>query len=1013
MRKKRFLALLVAVMMTLTAVPQIAWGAEELSDIEWWNFRNSKENNGVTDRETPVSYEETALKWATKMAEGYTQSCTPPLILDGYVYTAQGRYVYKLDKETGEKKAESPQLEGLLGYALNPILYAEGMLFVQIDKGRVQALDAKTLESLWVSEAVGGQTLSPITYQSYNGKGYIYTGTWTGEITDGTYLCLEIGDEDPDNPIEEKKCTWKFVPSQQGQVDEKTDSARGFYWAGSYAAEGYVAFGADDGSAEGDYSPTATFYTVNPETGAVIDKLTGLNGDVRTTTVYSGGYLYFATKGGSLYKVSVTPEGKLGEPSSIDLKGMMTAAPVIYNGRIYIGICGEGGQFDKDGGHMFAVINDDQRLSQSSLAYTVPISGYPQAAALLSTAYAQEDGTVYLYFTYNSPPGGIYYLKDRPGQTQEYVDAHQDEVLAELYSPPAEMQQYCISTICCDEEGTLYYKNDSGYLMAVEKNRAYLEGVSVTADTGDVQWSRDFRTGDLSYELITESGTDSVDFALTLPQGVSASVKLGKDGTDQPCADHFTCELDEDGSGSAVIIVERGGQSREYSFTIRGKTADASLADLTCSTSNTWNSSRISLVPEFEPSHFEYETEVILTENRINLWPLASDAGAKIKVIPVENVTDKGVFNGELEVTGTSQKRDRYAVYIKPGETTAKVKIQVTSENGAENRTYAITLIRDASVSGVGLTLNKTSASIFAKGPGNTVRLTAELTNSSERVQWTSSNPAVASVSGGAVTGVSPGSAVITASVPGTDVESSCEITVKEPTLSLNRTNLSLYTCDNYRTASLSAVVNGLSGQNVSWKVTKGAAYVSVSAKGTVAAKKAGSAVITASANGVSKNCTVQVKKAGFKVSPETLFVQRKKTAKIRVTGVTPKGKALYRSTNRKIATVTAQGRVRGKKNGKTWIHVTCNGITKKVRVKVVKKLAFKLKKSSAAIRKNKTMKIRVKEMAPRGKVTYKSANRKIASVTKKGVVKGKKKGKTYIKVTCNGITKKFRVKVK
>ena len=163
MRKKRFLALLVAVMMTLTAVPQIAWGAEELSDIEWWNFRNSKENNGVTDRETPVSYEETALKWATKMAEGYTQSCTPPLILDGYVYTAQGRYVYKLDKETGEKKAESPQLEGLLGYALNPILYAEGMLFVQIDKGRVQALDAKTLESLWVSEAVGGQTLSPIT----------------------------------------------------------------------------------------------------------------------------------------------------------------------------------------------------------------------------------------------------------------------------------------------------------------------------------------------------------------------------------------------------------------------------------------------------------------------------------------------------------------------------------------------------------------------------------------------------------------------------------------------------------------------------------------------------------------------------------------------------------------------------------------------------------------------------------------------------------------------------------
>ena len=39
--------------------------------------------------------------------------------------------------------------------------------------------------------------------------------------------------------------------------------------------------------------------------------------------------------------------------------------------------------------------------------------------------------------------------------------------------------------------------------------------------------------------------------------------------------------------------------------------------------------------------------------------------------------------------------------------------------------------------------------------------------------------------------------------------------------------------------------------------------------------------------------------------------------------------------------------------------------------------------------------------------------NKKIATVSKKGVVKGKKKGKTSIRVTCNGVTKKVKVTVK
>ena len=47
------------------------------------------------------------------------------------------------------------------------------------------------------------------------------------------------------------------------------------------------------------------------------------------------------------------------------------------------------------------------------------------------------------------------------------------------------------------------------------------------------------------------------------------------------------------------------------------------------------------------------------------------------------------------------------------------------------------------------------------------------------------------------------------------------------------------------------------------------------------------------------------------------------------------------------------------------------------------------------------------------GKVKFTSSNKKVATVTAKGVVKGKKKGTATITVTSNGVSKKFKVKVK
>ena len=119
---------------------------------------------------------------------GWEAAITPPLILGGAVYVASGQFIYKLDKNTGEILQTSEQLSGNMQYAMIPLTYAEGMLFAQIGGGQIQAVSATSLKSLWISESLGGQTLSPITYKD----GYIYTGTWNSETTAGSYFCLSV-----------------------------------------------------------------------------------------------------------------------------------------------------------------------------------------------------------------------------------------------------------------------------------------------------------------------------------------------------------------------------------------------------------------------------------------------------------------------------------------------------------------------------------------------------------------------------------------------------------------------------------------------------------------------------------------------------------------------------------------------------------------------------------------------------------------------------------------------------
>lgn len=742
-------------------------------DIEWRSYQNSAENNGVIGGiPTSGSYEETSLLWGKKMVNGYTVSFTPPLIIDGDLITASNRHVYRIDKRTGETKATSAELKLNVGYAMNPITYdrEKDQFYVPIMNGRVQCLDGETLSSKWISrEYKYNQTLSPIACKG----GLVYTGIWETETDDGVFFCLNA-----DTGAE----VWTFRPSEHG------DQPHGFYWAGAYVNENHVVVGSDDGAnntfAEASneaYPATAVAYCFDRRTGEVVDRITGIKGDVRSTVAYHDGFVYFVSKGGRLYKAALGADGKFSRVSSIQLKdsrgvdAMMTSTPVIHNGRIYAGAAGSGGQFSADGGHMFAVIRDDPSLSDSSLIYTVPISGYPQAAPLLSTATEDTDGKVRLYFTFNAFPGGIYCLEDSAEATAEH---HENAHL--LYRPKQEMQQYCISPLCCDRDGTFYYKNDSGYMMAVGMNRAWLSGIDVTCTQGEVVWESAFASSTLNYTLNAPGGANEVKISPRIPEGSGMTVTVdGKPFAGQPVA----AAVGTQSRAVSVEVTKTAGDrswTRTYALNISSALDNANLAGLAITDSNmkpqivdteTQKASGIGVGydPDFDAAIVDYTGRTYEGEKTfLNIWLQTADSKASLRIVPVSHVGNSSPSK-YMNADGTLKpaQNGRYPIYWVRGANSAEVDVEVTSASGKSTKVYRVTLVRGRNHLDVGedpLILTPSSAVLYTGGKEQRVQVSAVFRGEdvTGECAFTSTDPKVAVVSaGGTITAAGTGEAEI------------------------------------------------------------------------------------------------------------------------------------------------------------------------------------------------------------------------------------------------------------
>ena len=412
---------------------------------EWPSFRGNESNNGVTSAKTPVSRDETVKSWSVSI--GGTP--TPPLMVGGKLYVLSGKTVKAIDPKTGTITATSDTLVGSSQFSTNPIAYGDGKFYIQLDantsdeKAHVQAIDAATLKSVWVSEGFEGQLISPITYHN----GYIYTGTWQAEQKTGTYFCLSTTDEDPGSTTETKYTSWRI--SKTG----------GFYWVGAYATDSYVIFGSDNG--RGGYDEYgSTLYSVNAKTGTIIDTESCI-GDLRSAVVKSGSYVYFTSKAGYLYRAAVDSTGHLDGLTSLKLDGMITGTPVVYGDTVFVTCSGQT-QFQSPG-KIYAVDAENMTVYNDGTAKATT-TGYIQSSLLVSDAYKADEGKLYVYGSCNEENGTINFFKY--DVTEHTFDTG---VTKELYTPTGAEKQYNLCSLICDARGTLYFKNDSGYLTALAR----------------------------------------------------------------------------------------------------------------------------------------------------------------------------------------------------------------------------------------------------------------------------------------------------------------------------------------------------------------------------------------------------------------------------------------------------------------------------------------------------------------------------------------------------------------
>lgn len=395
----------------------------------WTQHYGNTGNNSVVDAKTPTEGAELAWSAAGAVISnpwGDSGYAGHPVLVNGDLYAARGQQLDVIDKATGKVK-KSVKLQQPVGY-YSYITYGDGKIFVPLTNGQIQCFSASTLDSLFITaipvkdadgETLSLQALSSVYYQD----GMIYTGFTSTSGASGFFAAYRTADTDKDQPLEIVRPVWTV------------DTQMGYYGSGAVSVGdgAYIAFAGDAGIL------TVTDAKTGLEKGRV-----QLDGGVRSAVVEAEGFLWVTTKAGKLYKLSVSGEGAVSVKAEASLPDTTVSTPVVADGKVII----TGGSFVA-GGYLQVYDMDLKLFAETHTDAEVK-------TPTVTTAY--ED--LYLYFVQNMTPGGLYVAKVTSDGKIEVTLLHEPE-----------QKNYSMSNVVADEDGMLYYSNDSGYMFALKPGK--------------------------------------------------------------------------------------------------------------------------------------------------------------------------------------------------------------------------------------------------------------------------------------------------------------------------------------------------------------------------------------------------------------------------------------------------------------------------------------------------------------------------------------------------------------
>lgn len=399
---------------------------------------------------------------------------------------------------------------------------------------------------------------------------------------------------------------------------------------------------------------------------------------------------------------------------------------------------------------------------------------------------------------------------------------------------------------------------------------------------------------------------------------------------------------------------------------------DYGTSDVTVTTTNTTYTYKVNVIKKE------------LENNNISLYPKDTTKLSLKNVFTEDTEVNEGLYP-EASYKFTSEN-ENIATVSEDGTITAKSEgtTNVTIKVGSDKKvlTCKITVLFP-SLSSENETLNA----------GETKKINVNYC-ANQNINYASNDTSIVTVdNNGNITALRKGTTTVTITVD--DTVLTLNVTVNNnPVLNINKKTI-------YAGNSFNLKIIGLVG-NATF-TSSNSKVATVDSNGKVTCKSAGNSNISVIANGITLNCTITVKNPVINCTNKTIYVKNSFTLKV-VKGLN--GKANFKSSNNKIAKADSKGKITGYKAGSCTIIVKANGVTLKCKVKVINP-TIKYK-SKIYIKNSTNISIRGKV----GKSTFKSSNKKVATVNSKGKITGKKKGTCTIIIRTNGVTLKRKITV-